>query len=62
MVGSTSRPTVADTAKQLTEQAKALWGEKRAAELQGSLEDTARILTELRESLPDGDVEPGFYP
>lgn len=62
MAGSTVRPSAADTAKQLNDQAKALWGERRTAELQGSLEDTARILTELRESLPDRGVEPGFYP
>ena len=62
MAGSTVRPSTADIAKQLNEQAKALWGERRAAELQGSLEDTARILVELRDNLPDRDVEPGFYP
>ena len=49
-------------ARQLTAQAKALWGERRTAELRGPLEDTARLLTELRERIPDRNVEPGFYP
>lgn len=62
MADSVNGPSAADTAKRLNEQAKALFGERRTAELQGSLEDTARILTELRESLPDRGVEPGFYP
>ncbi len=58
MAGSILRPSTADIAKQLNEQAKALWGERRTAELQESLEDTARILVELRDNLPDRDVEP----
>ena len=62
MASGNPRPTVADTVKQLTEQAEALWGERRAAELRQSLEDTARALTELRDDLPIKSVEPGFYP
>ncbi len=62
MANNTPNPSAADIAGQLTEQAKALWGERRAAQLQQSLEETARMLLELRHNLPDRDVEPGFYP
>ena len=46
----------------LLEQARRLWGERRAEELQASLESTATQLRHLAEHLPDQDVEPGFYP
>ena len=61
MLDSTLRPSAADVARQLTAQAEASRGERRTAELRGPLEETARILTELRERLPDRNVEPGFY-
>ena len=62
MASGNPRPTAAHTAKQLRERAKALWGQRRAAQLQQSLEDTAHTLTELRDNLPAKNVEPGFYP
>ena len=62
MASGNPKPTAEDTARQLREQAEALWGERRAAQLQQSIEDTARNLTELRDNLPAKSVEPGFYP
>ena len=47
--------------KELTEKAKALWGDARAAELSRTLETTASQLIEVRQHLPERDVEPGFF-
>ena len=47
--------------KELTEKAKALWGDARAAELSRTLETTASQLVEVRQDLPERDVEPGFF-
>ena len=50
-----------DILRALTEQAKALWGLDRAQVITASLEQTAQQLEELSRSLPDREVEPGFY-
>ena len=55
-------PSQEEIAQGLSEQAKRLWGEQRANELQPSLDNTAAQLQRLAENLPDRDVEPGFYP
>jgi hypothetical protein len=47
--------------RELSEQAKSLWGEKRAEALQAQLEQTARNLQEIAQNLPRYEVEPGFY-
>ena len=51
-----------DVAERLNARARLLWGERRTIELQGAIEDTARILVALRRNPPDRNVEPGFYP
>jgi hypothetical protein len=47
--------------RELTEQAKALWGEERARAISASVEATAHRLWAVSRNLPDRDVEPGFY-
>jgi hypothetical protein len=48
--------------RELSEQAKSLWGEQRAEALQAQLEQTARNLQEIAQNLPRySEVEPGFY-
>ncbi len=47
--------------RELTEKAKALWGDARAAELSRTLETTASQLIEVRQDMPERDVEPGFF-
>ncbi len=47
--------------RELTDKAKALWGDERAAELSNTLEATASQLTEVRQHLPERAVEPGFF-
>jgi hypothetical protein len=47
--------------RELSEQAKSLWGEQRAEALQAQLEQTARNLQEIAQNLPRHEVEPGFY-
>ncbi|MDP7082919.1 MAG: hypothetical protein QGH97_00900 [Dehalococcoidia bacterium] len=47
--------------RELTEQAKALWGEERAKAISSSVEATARRLWEVSRNLPQRDLEPGFY-
>ena len=48
--------------RQLTEEAKERWGERRAEELRGSLEQTAQNLYQIAANPPNWEVEPGFYP
>ncbi len=47
--------------RELTEQAKALWGEERTRAVSTSVEATARRLWEVSRTLPHREVEPGFY-
>ena len=47
---------------QLMEDAKERWGEGRAEELRGSLEQTAQNLYQIATNPPNWEVEPGFYP
>ena len=47
--------------RELTEKAKTLWGDARAAELSRTLETTASQLIEVRQDLPNRDLEPGFF-
>ncbi len=53
--------TVEHILEELTRRANGLWGDARAAELTGPLQDTARQVWEVRHSIPDAEVEPGFY-
>lgn len=50
-----------EIARVLVEQAKALWGPERAEAIRALLEQTARQLADVDRSLPDREVEPGFY-
>ena len=47
--------------QQLRAQAAAEFGERRAAELQDSLEQTARQIWEIDQVTVHADLEPGFY-
>jgi hypothetical protein len=47
--------------RELRARARALWGEERVAAIASSLEQTARQLWEVSRSLPQREVEPGFY-
>jgi hypothetical protein len=50
-----------ETCRELTEQARSLWGAQRAEALQAQLEQTARNLQEIGQNLPRYEVELGFY-
>ena len=47
--------------RELTQQAKALWGNDRAEALRDALEQTAGQLREVSQAPPRPEVEPGFY-
>ena len=47
--------------RQLTEQAKILWGADYAAQNQALLEQAAAYVTQIARNLPDTETEPGFY-
>ena len=50
-----------DLVREMTDRAKALWGEGRAAAISAALQQAARQLQEVDQTLPGRDVEPGFY-
>ena len=50
-----------DLLRELTDRAKALWGEDRAGTMKPELEQTARNLQEIGRETPSRDMEPGFY-
>ena len=47
--------------RDLTERAKALFGEAKAAEMATALASTASQMEEIDLTMPKVDVEPGFY-
>ena len=47
--------------KQLADQARAHWGDERAAGLGSLIEQTAEQIEFLRLNLPQAETEPGFY-
>ena len=53
--------SVESIVQQLRAQAAAEFGEGRAAELQDSLEQTARQIWEIDQVTVPADLEPGFY-
>ena len=57
----TGQETVEGIQEELTRRAVELWGEERAAQLAGPLQDAARQVAEIRGSNPGAEVEPGFY-
>ena len=50
-----------DILRELTEEARALWGQERAEALGTSMEQTAGQLEDVSGTLPHREVEPGFY-
>ncbi len=50
-----------DIFRRLLEQAKVIWGEDHAREIQVTLEQASRQLSEVLNNLPDKETEPGFY-
>ena len=45
----------------LTREAQRLWGSDRAEAIKSDLENTARQLGETGRTLPEPEVEPGYY-
>ncbi len=62
MVGRKSELSLEAILRQLTEEAKERWGERRAEELRGPLEQTAQNLHQIATNPPNWEAEPGFYP
>lgn len=56
-----NKPTHEELLRDITDRAKALWGEAKAAEMAAALEQTARHMEEIDRTMPKVDVEPGFY-
>jgi hypothetical protein len=56
-----AKPTYDELLKDITDRAKALWGDAKAAEMTAALESTARQMVEIDLVMPRVDVEPGFY-
>ena len=56
-----AKPTHDELLRDITERAKALWGEAKAAEMVDALEQTALEMEEIDRAMPKHDVEPGFY-
>ena len=61
MPPSSSNASPEDILRKLLEQAKANWGEVRAQEIQVTLEQASRQMSEVSNNLPDKETEPGFY-
>jgi len=61
MVSMRPGSSAQDIARELEEQAAALWGRRRAEAIRSSLEQTAHQLWEIGRHLPERDLEPGFY-
>lgn len=57
-VPEVSRETVL---RQLTEQAKVLWGADYAAQNPALLAQAAAYVAQIAHNLPDTETEPGFY-
>ena len=56
-----AKPTHDELLRDITERAKALWGEAKAAEMAAALEKTASEMEEIDRTMPKRDVEPGYY-
>ena len=56
-----AKPTHEELLRDITERAKALWGEAKAAEMAAALEQTALNMEEIDRTMPKRDVEPGYY-
>ncbi len=56
-----TKPTYDELLKDITDRAKALWGDAKTAEMTAALESTARQMVDNDRVMPKIDVEPGFY-
>ncbi len=56
-----AKPTYEELLRDITDRAKALWGEAKAAEMADALERTATEMEEIDRSMPKRDMEPGYY-
>ena len=56
-----AKPTHEELLRDITERAKALWGEDKAAEMADALERTATEMEEIDRAIPKRDMEPGYY-
>ena len=61
MAEMNSEPSLEELLRDMTDRARALWGEDRARAIDAVLEQTARHLREIGRTPPARDVEPGFY-
>ena len=61
MAGMSQRISLEELMREMTDRAKALWGEERAAAISAALQQAARQFQEVDHSLPGRNVEPGFY-
>ena len=61
MAGMSQRISLEELVREMTDRAKALWGEERAAAISAALQQAARQFQEVDQSLPGRNVEPGFY-
>ncbi len=59
--GMSAKPTHEELLRDITERAKALWGEAKATEMAAALEQTALNMAEIDRTMPERDVEPGYY-
>ena len=55
------KPTHEELLRDITDRAKALWGEAKAAEMAAALERTATEMEEIDRTMPMRDLEPGYY-
>ena len=56
-----AKPTHEELLRDITDRAKALWGEAKAAEMEAALEQTALNMAEIDRTMPKRDMEPGYY-
>ncbi len=56
-----AKPTHEDLLRDITDRAKALWGEDKAAEMAAALERTATEMEEIDRAIPKRDMEHGYY-
>ncbi len=61
MVGTRAGSSDEEILAALTREAQRLWGNDRAEKIKTFLENTAKQLGETGKSLPEPEVEPGYF-
>ena len=61
MSGISPGPSQEEILAALTDEAKRLWGNARAEAIKSYLENTAKQLRETGRTLPEPEVEPGYF-